>query len=324
MKDTKSLTLLLLSSVLFLLSIILLCTWGYQYYHQIQDDKSKSQQAAKSAATIADDTRDSLLKIYKITLNDLDNRADTAYYIADSINGQLNVNLQEFYRLRDEIASLLQAQTPKAEDLVLAKKKITELQQRLEQLRFRNTDVEAENKRLRAVIDQLSKSRASQQENNIQGAPEAVPEYTSNRPAAATPEKNNAPDGGITAVNLNLNAFTGNDNNETITSLATAAEKLVGSFTIKNNSGSNSLCDLVVVVTNPEGKVIQKSAWESGTFETSKGKRIYTMKIRCETGKGESKQLNFSLSPDSYPKGNYTMLIYHDGKVIARATKALS
>lgn len=322
MKDTKSLTLLLLSSVLFLLSIILLCTWGYQYYHQIQEDKSKTQQAAKAPSTVADDTRDSLLKIYKVTLNSLDNRADTAYYLADSINGQLNVNLQEFYRLRDEIAVLLQTQTPKAEDLLLAKKKITELQQRLEQLRYRNTDVEAENRRLKNLIEQLSKNNNNSSEN-IATSTSAVQEYINSKPEAV-PVKTNAPSGTISALNPNLNALTGIDNNETVTNQATAAEKLVGSFTIKNNSAGNSWCDLVVVVTNPEGQVIQKSAWESGTFETRQGKRIYSMKIRCETGKGESKQLNFSLSADSYQKGNYTMQIYHNGIVIAKVSKALS
>ena len=323
MKDTKSLTLLLLSSVLFLLSIILLCTWGYQYYHQIQEDKSKSQQAAAQAQpAVADDTRDSLLKIYRQTLNSLDNRADTAYSIADSINGQLNSNMQEFYRLRDEIALLLQSQKPNADDLVLAKKKITELQKRVEQLRYRNTDVESENKRLRALIDQLSGTKNNLPEKNV--TPEETVQENNTKTIASPAMNINAAPGTITAVNLNLNAFTGEDNNETVTSLATTAGKLVGSFTVKNNSGNNSLCDLVVVVTDPAGRVIQKSAWESGTFETGKGKSIYTVKIRCETGKGESKQLSFSLSPDTYPKGSYTMLIYHEGKIIGRATRALS
>ena len=78
MRDTKSLSLLLLSSVLFLLSIILLCTWGYQYYHQIQEDKSKALSVKTSPSVVPDSTRDSLLKIYKTTMNSLDNKADTA------------------------------------------------------------------------------------------------------------------------------------------------------------------------------------------------------------------------------------------------------
>lgn len=321
MKDTKSLTLLLLSSVLFLLSIILLCTWGYQYYHQIQVDKTQTQQAIKNASAVADDTRDSLLKIYKVTLNSLDNRADTAYYIADSLNGQLNVNLQEFYRLRDEIAALLQAQAPRAEDLALAKKKITELQGRVQQLRYHNTDVEAENRRLKAVIEQLAKSGAQP----VPGSGvNAIQDYitTANNKTADTKTANAA--GSIVAANLSLNAFRGNDENSVVTNEANTAQKLVGSFIVKNNSPSSHLCDLVVVVTDPQGRVIQKSAWESGSFETRNGRKIYSVKLRCETAKGETRQLNFSLNAETYPKGNYTMQVYHDGVLIGRLLKPLS
>ncbi len=320
MKDTKSLTLLLLSSVLFLLSIILLCTWGYQYYHQIQEDKNKMQQlAVKPSSAVADDTRDSLLKIYQVTLNSLGNNADTAYNAADSLKGQLNVNLQEFYRLRDEIAVLLQSQTPKAEDIVLAKRKITELQLRVDQLKYRNTDIEKENERLKAVIDQLSKAKNNAGEDN-EGS--VVKEQVATASPAAQLEKSNP--GIITAVNLNLNAVADKNNTETITNDITTADKLVGTFTVKNSSANNGWCDLMVVVKNPQGQVIQKSAWESGMFETPGGKRIYSVKIRCETGKGQAKQVSFSLNADNYPKGSYTMLVYHEGKVIGRATKILS
>ncbi len=312
MRDTKSLSLLLLSSVLFLLSIILLCTWGYQYYHQIQDDKIKSKQtgAVTNSSAVNDATRDSLLKIYQLTLNSLDNKADTAYYIADSLKGQLNINLQEFYRLRDEIAVLLQAQTPNTADLALARKKITELQQRVVLLSFKNQDVAKENKRLKAVIEQLSKINTTP---TVTTGNNAVQTYLENNPA----KKINAPQGTIAAANLNLSSAsnTSGDSN---------AEKLVGSFTVKNNSGVSAWCDIMVVVTQPDGQVVQKSAWESGSFETKNGKKIYSCKIRCEAGKGESKQLNFALTPDNYQKGNYTMQIYHNGVLIGRVSKSLS
>ncbi len=310
MRDTKSLSLLLLSSVLFLLSIILLCTWGYQYYHQIQEDKTIKSAIVNNASSVNDATRDSLLKIYQLTLNSLDNKADTAYTLADSLKGDLNINLLEFYRLRDEIAVLLQSQTPKTEDLGIARKKITELQQGVELLRFKNLDVAKENKRLKAVIAQLSKTNggpAASTDNN------AVQAYIESNKA-----KNiNAPKGTIAATNLKLTAIT-------IVETAGGSEKLEGSFTVKNNTGFNAWFDVMVVVTQPNGQVLQKSAWESGSFETKTGKKIYSCKIRCETDKGESKQLNFSLSPEKYQKGNYTMQIYHNGVLIGRASKSLA
>ncbi len=319
MKDTKSLTLLLLSSVLFLLSIILLCTWGYQYYHQIQDDKTKAQQGLKPVPATTDDTRDSLLKIYKNTLSSLGTSADSTYYVADSLSGQLNGNLQEFYRLKDEIAGLLQSQTPNTEDLITARKKITELQKNVQELRYHNTDVEKENRRLKAVIEQLSKNDNAAS-NNV---PTAFVQDQGGNTVTFPQRIVNAPTGAVVAANLNLSALAANEN-ETVTNQANDAGKLVGSFIVRNTNASSNWCDIIVVVTNPGGQVIQKSAWESGTFETASGKRIYSMKIRCEAANGEAKKVNFSLNADTYSKGNYTMIIYHNGKVIGRATKALS
>lgn len=308
MRDTKSLSLLLLSSVLFLLSIILLCTWGYQYYHQIQDDKTKVAKVAPSA--VPDGTRDSLLKIYQVTLNGLDNRLDTAWYYADSLKGNLDLNLKEFYRLRDEIATILQAKAPNTTDLETARKKIVELQQKVTQLRYRNNDVETENAKLKALLEQMTKETQGIEDNSrlIEKENKAL---TAKVNAMAS----------ISAVNLHLAALANNDQQET--NDAKQTEKLVGTFTVKSNM--NSKCDIVVVVMQPDGQVLQKSAWESGSFETAEGnKKIYSCKLRCETSKGEPKQLNFSLTADKYLKGNYIMQVYHNGVLIGKVNKALS
>jgi hypothetical protein len=308
MRDTKSLSLLLLSSVLFLLSIILLCTWGYQYYHQIQQDKTKAAVAKNTPPAVPDGTRDSLLKIYKATLNSLDNRFDTASYYADSLTGKLDINLKEFYRLRDEIAILLQDKNATV-DIILARKKIGELQQKVEVLKYRNTDVEKENKKLKAILEDMAKQTKGIEQNTKQ----------------IEKENNNLAEKintlvAVSAANLNLSALANNEQQETTEAAQT--EKLVGSFTVKSNMTAR--CDIVVVVVQPNGQVLQKSAWESGSFETPEGKKIYSCKIRCETARGENKQVNFSLTADKYLKGKYTMQIYHNGVLIGRMNKTLS
>ncbi len=309
MRDTKSLSLLLLSSVLFLLSIILLCTWGYQYYHQIQEDKTKDKLVKNNLSSVPDSTRDSLLKIYQVTLNGLDSRMDTTWTIADSLKGNLDINLKEFYTLRDEIAALLQSKIPNATDLSLARKKIAELQLRVQQLRYRNTDVETENSKLKAILEEMAKQTRGIEQNS-----KLVEKENKNLTAKVNALVS------VTAANLNLVALANNGQQET--NEAGQTEKLVGSFTVKSNISSK--CDIVVVVVQPDGQVLQKSAWESGSFETTEGKKIYSCKLRCETSKDESKQLNFSLTADKYLKGNYTMQIYHNGVLIARTKKSLS
>jgi hypothetical protein len=310
MRDTKSLSLLLLSSVLFLLSIILLCTWGYQYYHQIQSDKTKTVTAKAAPSAVPDATRDSLLKIYKVTLNTLDSRLDTAWYYADSLKGNLDINLREFYTLRDEIATMLQDKSATV-DLNLARRKIGELQQKVQLLRYRNSDVENENKKLKAILAELSKQTQGVEENSR--LVEKENKNLTDKLSAVT---------AISTVNLNLSALANNDQTETTE--AGQAEKLVGSFTVKNTGNSYSKCDIMIVVLQPDGQVLQKSAWESGSFETTEGKKIYSCKLRCETAKGESKKLNFSITADNYQKGNYSLQIYHNGKIIGRTNKVLS
>ena len=308
MRDTKSLSLLLLSSVLFLLSIILLCTWGYQYYHQIQEDKTKDVIVKNTPPAVPDGTRDSLLKIYKNTLNSLGSRFDTTAYNADSLRGTLDINLKEFYRLRDEIAAMLQEKNTTV-DINLAQKKIGELQQKVDLLKYRNTDVETENKKLKAILEEMAKQTQGIEQNT-----RAVEKENRSLSTKINTLLN------VKAANLNLSALANNDQQET--NAAEQAEKLVGSFTV--NSNINSRCDIIVVVLQPDGQVLQKSAWESGSFETPEGKKIYSCKIRCETAKGENKPLNFSLTAEKYLKGKYTMQIYHNGVLIGRLSKTLT
>jgi hypothetical protein len=310
MRDTKSLSLLLLSSVLFLLSIILLCTWGYQYYHQIQEDKTKIQATKSTPPNVPDGTRDSLLKIYQVTMQNLDNRLDTAWYYADSLRGNLDINLKEFYRLRDEIATLLQAKSPNVADLDLARKKISELQRKVTQLRYRNDDVETENAKLKALLEQMSKQTQGMEDNSKQVEKENK-DLTAKVNAFAL----------LSAANLNLTAMASNDQEET--NQAGQTEKLVGSFTVKSNMAGK--CDIFVVVVQPDGQVLQKSAWESGTFENINGaKRIYSCKLHCEISKGDPRQLNFSLTADKYYKGEYIFKVYHNGVMIGKVNKTLS
>jgi hypothetical protein len=311
MKDTKSLSLLLLSAVLFLLSIVLLCTWGYQYYQQSQKEKPKVAVVKPNVPLLADSGRDSLLKIYKSTLSNLNTGLDTTWNYTDSLKGNLDINLKEFYQLRDEIALLLQANTPNVADMELARKKITELQQKVTLLKYHNADVENENKKLQAALQQLKK--ANQQNAQINVIPGTRP--GGNTTASGKQQS-------ITALKLHLSALSAKSNQETTDSKL--VEKLEGSFTVKNTGTGLAESDIMVVVIQPNGQVLQKSEWEAGSFETNAGRKIYSCKLRCKTMQGESKQLNFSLDAETYLKGIYTLQLYYNGVLIGKAYKTLT
>ena len=326
MKDPKSSLLLLVSFILFTLSFIILCTWGYNTYYKTAEKHSKLEKLddslaiAKATSAIANATRDSLQKIYAATIKELDSKLDSTYNYADSLKGPLDEKLDEFFKLRNEISLLLKDKSTNA-NLGVARQKITELQRRVDELVGRNRDVEQENKRLYAMLRQLSVNMKEQEPQNARTVvfeSKAAPESTNSGSVSTYVSP-------FVTADLHLSAMMETDNNKELeTFQAVQTDKLVGSFIIKNDVGNNDNNEVVVVVVQPDGKVMQKSSWESGTFNSSDGRKIYSCKLRFDYNKGEPKRLSFSLSSDKYLKGNYIMQIYYNGMLIGKLSKTLS
>jgi ABC-type uncharacterized transport system permease subunit len=124
--------------------------------------------------------------------------------------------------------------------------------------------------------------------------------------------------------NILIAATKSGDFLEKETSKADETDKLVGSFTLKNNNSQSTVSEVMVVVVQPDGKVLQTSNWETGVFYTNSGKQIYSKKLRFNSNNGENKKLNFSIQAEKYLPGKYTIELYHDGAVVGRAVKVLS
>lgn len=314
--NSRSSLLLIVSLLLFLLSFILLCTWGYNAYYK--DGKRPTVLIKDTAAInkttreIASATRDSLQKIYAATIKDLDKRLDSSLSYADTLKGSLNVKLEEFYKLKTEISNILKDKSSNA-DLGLARRKITELQRRIDELLGKNNEVEQENKRLYAMIKQLSADKNTEQS--------VRPVVFDSKPV---PDKSTAPENIFQAYDLRMSAVMVIDDKELETYQSMQTDKFVGSFIVKNNNAINNVAEMMIVVVQPDGKVLQKSSWESGTFQTLEGKKIYSCKMRFDYTRGEPKKLLFSLSTDKYMKGNYTMQVYYNGIMIGKIYKTLS
>src|SRR4051812_27514904 len=128
MKDSKSILLLVVSVLLILVSCALLWTWGYNF-NNFTKDKQGTVFIVKDSTAATNATRDSLKRIYAATISNI-GTLDSTWTHADSIKGDLDVKLSEFYKLRNEIAIILKNPSKK-EDIDLAKQKITELQKKL-------------------------------------------------------------------------------------------------------------------------------------------------------------------------------------------------
>ncbi len=316
MRDTKTSLLLVLSLLLLSLSLVLLSIWGYNFYFASQNDKVKTNTPINIVSAVGQNTnaiRDSLEKIYTSTINKLDSRIDSTKNAADSAIGNVDNNLAEINKLKEEITIILKKNNGVA-DLGTAREKIDKLQQKVEQLQNRNLDVEKENKRLNALLVQLTSDKAGVEENSKHR--NSIARQVSEN-IDATP--------GFIASDMHLAALAVNDDDiEKETSEADETEKITGSFIVKGRNNSSSTIDVMVVVLQPNGKVLQNSVWESGTFDTPEGKKTYSHKVHFEYQKGEAKKLLFSLSTDKFEKGNYIFQVYYNGSVIGRMVKTLS
>jgi hypothetical protein len=312
MREDKYDKLLNASIVLLIISAVVLAISSYKYF--IKGTTAKKTELASSMPIKKQAERDSIQKVYNATVNDIDTKLKVDPQIASDKYAQ--TKLDDVNTLRTEISALLKDKNNDA-NLASAKLKIEELQLKVAILQNRFTGVEAENKRLQALLSQLMSSNRSNNLPSTSAVSEKQPKINTERLVT-----NNTYGPATTAAGLHLFAVVDNNNREQETNDAEEAEKMIGTFSLKNIS-VKATPEVMVVVLQPDGRVLKNSVWESGTFETKEGKKVYSRKISFEPAQ-EDKQLNFSLTPDTFLKGDYTLQIWYNGKMIAKTVKTLS
>jgi len=306
MRDIKSVLLVLLSAGL-------ISTWVYHLYDKTIYSNRRTEVYIKDSTAVADAIRDSLQKIYSLTITNLDVRLDSTKINADSLKGQLDTKLDEIYKLRNDIGSILKNRNATRADLSNARGMIGELQQRVDELKNQNTSMEEEKKRLTDVLDQLNNDMKGL-EQNIKRLGDENKTLTEKINVASI----------FVASEVKLTPVTVKDQREQETNQAKKTTKFVISFNVQNNISESNEAEVVIVIVKPDGQVLQNSVWDAGSFETrNEGRKNYTLKMKFDYQKGEPKHLLFSLNADKYEKGNYNLQIYHNGVMIGKTTKTL-
>jgi hypothetical protein len=314
MREDKYDKLLNASIVLLIISAIVLAISSYKYFFKGNVVK-KSEPNYNSVSLKKQAERDSVQKVYNATENDIDTKLKLNPQIASDKDAK--IKLDDVNALRTEISSLLRDK-PNDANLANAKLKIEELQLKVAILQNRFTGVESENKRLQALLSQLISNKTKSRVNTGISENQAKISsllFESNKNVTVS---NVAP----TATGLHLFAVLENNNRQQETNDAEEAEKIIGTFSLRNIP-EKTVSEVMIVVLQPDGRVVKNSVWESGTFETNNGKKVYSSKISIEPAQAD-KQLNFSLSPDNFLKGDYTLQIWYNGKMIAKTVKTLS
>ncbi len=313
MKENKYDTLLRISLVVLVVSLLALFISSYNFYFK---NKKLQQQAVINSGSFYNNgietLRDSLQRLYAATVQNMDENFKTSWGSADTLAEGLDIKLAEFNKLRNDISIILKDKSTGA-NLGTAMLKIQELQIKVNALRNKNTDVETENKRLQALLLQLMEKEKNGNQINYS---------TDEKIKTAVRFAETKKSGIIIASEIRFFAVTINNNKETETSDAADAEKIIGSFSVKN-AIAKSNTELMVVVLQPDGKLVKNSVWESGVFETKEGKKVYSRKIMFDPTTNE-KQFNFTLNPDKFIKGEYSMQIWCNGNMIGKVSRVLS
>jgi hypothetical protein len=307
MRDTKPL-------LIILLAVGLVGTWVYHLYDKTQYSKLRTEVYIKDSAAIADAVRDSLRVRYATAIDSLDEQLTNTQTGRDSLKSQLQVSFSEIDVLRNQINSILRNRNASRDDLGLARVKINELQQKVDELNSTNYSITEEKTRLSAQMNSLG-AQIENLQQNIQALSSQNQVLTEQMKLASA----------FIASDLNLNAVQIKETKEEITSQARRADKLVASFIVQNPIHEYTGAEVVIVVLQPDGSVLQISDWNTGNFQTSlEGMQTYTRIVRFDYHKGEQKQIIFSLNPDKFQRGTYKLQLWHKGVMIGQTDKSLS
>jgi hypothetical protein len=312
MREDKYDILLNVSIVLLIVSATVLGISVYRTY--LRDPEPTKTNAVAVVKPNLNKERDSLQVVYRSAIKAIDTNMlqDPKF----NLDKESLANLTDVDNLKNEIAALLKDQSSTA-DLASAKLKIEELQLKVALLQNRYLGVEADNKRLQALLNQLMTTNKGSQNGSsaiaaIEKSKTEKINLNTNIVSALT----------ATAGDLHLFTVAENNNKEFETSYAEDAEKMIGTFSL-NNISDKTNTEIMVVVLQPDGRVVKNSVWESGTFETKEGKKVYSRKISFDAAQ-KDKQINFSLTPDNFIKGEYTLQVWYNGRMIAKTFKTLS
>jgi hypothetical protein len=319
-KEDKNDLLLKVAMVLGTVSIFLILFSAIAYYtKQKSISQSNPNNNVLQTTEIIDPVRDSLQKAYSTTETEIDTKLLVDTTLSNDKDAQ--TKLTEMSALRAEITDLLNAKSPNA-DLTLAKIKIEELQIKVTLLQNKYSGMEAENKRLQAILNDLLASEkprtASQQ---ILPTNTQKDNFSKNKIVGQEKATNTASSSSV--IGLQMITVMMDNNKEVETSDSEEAEKIQASFSFKNGQNKNTSNEVMVIVLQPDGRVIKNSGWDAGIFETKEGRKVYSRKMILDAGV-EEKKFNFSLTPETFLKGNYTIQIWHNGILIAKSSKYLS
>lgn len=268
------------------------------FFNSAERSKTETNREKKDSVKLYSEPEKNILPAVNII--DIDPE-DTVSLIPGSPN-EAAASLQI---LRNEIDMLLSKRYTNAKSISDIEK-INEINKWIAALKNKNKTVEEENRQLNSILKLLKQNI---QKDNLAVSPKELLEVK---------KANN-----IKIESIQFKAVASEEWLNKETSKAEQTEKLAGSVVLAgNNNAANG--EILLVVIQPDGSVLQTSDWETGIFYSNTGKQIYTKKLRFSSNDGNNKKIDFSLQAEKYFPGKYTIEIYYGGALLRTVTKILS
>lgn len=314
MRDTKPL-------LIVLLSIGLVGTWAYHLYDKTQYSTRRTEIFVKDSAAIADAVRDSLMKLYSDTIQAMDTRLVSAESGSATLKSQLDNTFSEMNSLKTQINTILKNRNSNRTDLNRARQMISELQQKVDDLNSSNNSIAEEKDRMNNQMQQLT-IQIDEMQKNIQTLSSENVTLSEQIKMASL----------FVATQLNIAAMhiRGNKKEEETTE-ANNADKFVASFVVQNLMYEYNPAEVLVIVYEPNGQILQNSDWDVESVEAKSQSaastqltRKFTRRVKFDYVKGEQKQIYFSLHADKFQSGTYIFELWHKGVLIGKVNTTLS
>jgi len=291
--------------VIGLLAVALLGSWAYFLMKINRSDKEILSKTEEGVHYMSQ--RDSLESLYKFTLD----KYDSVTVANNDLSGKLTGKQTEITKLKVEINSILKKKNATQSELARAKTLIEELNTQIETLQADNARLTGENQTLTAEKTQLIVEKDTLQANlNTTQAEKKVLEQTV--------------DVGSTFSASNISIIPLNEKNggkEKETTTAKKVDKLVVSFDVENRIAKSGPADMYILVTAPDGKIIDASG---GTFTTrEEGDKTFTSKLTVPYEQGKRQNVQLPLVQDKFQTGDYKIQVYHNGFKIGEGVRTL-
>jgi len=298
------------NSIIILLSILLIGSWGYFFYAKNQSNAVIEEKSMENAAldssknAIQKEFDDALLRLQDMTASNA------------SLDSIVKRRDNEMSILKGKFKSLVSKQNATAADLAEAKNLVSELNGKIAEYVMEIERLQTENKQLNVDKQNLTTENKSLSTNLASTE-------------AAKKEAENKVDVGSTLHASGFSIIPINEKNsgkERSTASAKKADKLRISFNLdENRIATSGPKQLFIIAKDPSGKTIKEAALASGSINTRQDGQVeFTTKIDVEYKQGESKGVSFDLrQSDKYVKGNYAVVVYQNGFKIGEGIAVL-